>query len=56
MQERGYINQCTDLEKFDEISKKIVPAYIGFDCTANSLHVGSLITNYDFKIAPKTRS
>ena len=44
MQERGYLNQCTDLEKLDLIlSKKSVPAYIGFDCTANSLHVGSLL-------------
>ena len=44
MQERGYLNQCTDLEKLDLIlSKKSVPAYIGFDCTAQSLHVGSLL-------------
>ena len=44
MQERGYLNQCTDLEKLDLIlSKKSVPAYIGFDCTASSLHVGSLL-------------
>tara|TARA_X000001036_G_C20659328_1_gene798295 strand:- start:960 stop:2195 length:1236 start_codon:yes stop_codon:yes gene_type:complete len=44
MQERGFLNQCTDLEKLDLIiSKKSIPAYIGFDCTANSLHVGSLL-------------
>ena len=44
MQERGYLNQCTDLEKLDSvISKKSISAYIGFDCTANSLHVGSLL-------------
>ena len=44
MQERGYLNQCTDLEKLDGIiSKKSISAYIGFDCTANSLHVGSLL-------------
>ena len=44
MQERGYLNQCTDLDKLDsEISKKSISAYIGFDCTANSLHVGSLL-------------
>ena len=55
MQERGFLNQCTDLEKLDAIiSKKSISAYIGFDCTANSLHVGSLFTNNDFKIAPKT--
>ncbi len=44
MQERGYLNQCTDLDKLDGIiSKKSISAYIGFDCTANSLHVGSLL-------------
>ena len=44
MQERGYLNQCTDLDKLDLIiSKKSIPAYIGFDCTASSLHVGSLL-------------
>ncbi len=44
MQERGYLNQCTDLEKLDTIiSKKSISGYIGFDCTANSLHVGSLL-------------
>ena len=44
MQERGFLNQCTDLEKLDAlISKKSISAYIGFDCTANSLHVGSLL-------------
>ena len=44
MQERGYLNQCTDLDKLDTIiSKKSISGYIGFDCTANSLHVGSLL-------------
>ncbi len=44
MHERGYVNQCTDLEKLDSIiSKKSISAYIGFDCTASSLHVGSLL-------------
>ncbi len=44
MQERGYLNQCTDLNKLDElVSKKSINAYIGFDCTASSLHVGSLL-------------
>jgi len=44
MKERGYIHQCTDLMALDEkLSKGIVPAYIGFDCTATSLHVGSLV-------------
>ncbi len=44
MQERGFLNQCTNLEKLDAlISKKPISAYIGFDCTAKSLHVGSLL-------------
>ena len=41
---RGYFNQCTDETSLSEImSKRKVIAYIGFDCTAPSLHVGSLI-------------
>jgi tyrosyl-tRNA synthetase len=44
MQERGYLNQCTDLERLEEIcGKKSISGYIGFDCTASSLHVGSLL-------------
>ena len=41
---RGYLNQCTDLNRLDELcQKKTITAYIGFDCTAESLHVGSLL-------------
>ena len=44
MQSRGYLNQCTDLDKLSEIcNKKPISGYIGFDCTASSLHVGSLL-------------
>ncbi len=44
MKDRGYIHQCTDLTGLDEkLSHGAVPAYIGFDCTATSLHVGSLV-------------
>ena len=44
MQARGYLNQCTDLNKLTDItSKQSIVAYIGFDCTARSLHVGSLL-------------
>ena len=44
MQERGYLNQCTDFKKLDEIcNTKSISGYIGFDCTASSLHVGSLL-------------
>ena len=44
MNSRGFVNQCTDLDKLNEIcSKNSIKAYIGFDCTASSLHVGSLM-------------
>mgnify|MGYP000916160715 CR=1 FL=1 len=43
-QKRGYFNQCTDQVAMDELmSKNRIKAYIGFDCTAPSLHVGSLM-------------
>ncbi|MBV9250442.1 MAG: tyrosine--tRNA ligase [Acetobacteraceae bacterium] len=42
--ERGFVFQCTDAEGLDAtLSSGVVPAYIGFDCTADSLHVGSLV-------------
>jgi tyrosyl-tRNA synthetase len=41
---RGFLADCTDYQALDEaFAKGIVPAYIGFDATAKSLHVGSLI-------------
>ncbi len=41
---RGYLQDCTDLEGLDKaLMDGVVPAYIGFDCTAPSLHVGSLV-------------
>ncbi len=41
---RGFIHQCTDKDKlFNLLSNKSIKAYIGFDCTAPSLHVGSLL-------------
>jgi len=44
MNARGFLNQCTDLEKLEKISiQKPIKAYIGFDSTAPSLHVGSLM-------------
>jgi len=42
--ERGYMHQCTDLEALDKrLSEGPAAAYIGFDCTAQSLHVGGLM-------------
>ena len=44
MQERGYIHQATDAAALDALAcRQPIVAYIGFDCTAPSLHVGSLI-------------
>ena len=41
---RGYFNQCTDETSLSELmSNSKIKAYIGFDCTAPSLHVGSLM-------------
>ena len=43
-QKRGYFNQCTDLSELANVlSNNKIIAYIGFDCTAPSLHVGSLM-------------
>jgi|TARA_B110001452_G_scaffold260424_1_gene257908 tyrosyl-tRNA synthetase len=54
MQSRGYLNQCTNLDKLEEIcNKKSISAYIGFDCTANSLHVGSLLQIMILKLMQK---
>ena len=44
LMERGYIHQCSDFEGVDARAKAgELTAYIGFDCTASSLHVGSLV-------------
>ena len=44
--DRGFVHQSTDSEGLDKLlaEKAPVPAYIGFDCTAPSLHVGSLVS------------
>ena len=44
MMTRGFLADCTDYQALDEaLVKGVVPGYIGFDATAKSLHVGSLI-------------
>lgn len=44
MMERGFLSDCTDYQGLDEaLLKGAQPGYIGFDATAKSLHVGSLI-------------
>ena len=45
LDERGYIHQVTDAEALDaRAAKEVVTAYIGFDATAPSLHVGNLVS------------
>ena len=44
LDERGYIHQATDAAALDALAQtSVIPAYIGFDATAPSLHVGSLV-------------
>ncbi|WP_174293138.1 tyrosine--tRNA ligase [Sphingomonas bacterium] len=44
LDERGYLHQLTDAAGLDALaSRQVVPGYIGFDATAPSLHVGSLV-------------
>jgi len=45
LDERGYIHQCSDGGGLDEAALEgVITAYIGYDCTAPSLHVGNLIS------------
>ncbi len=45
LQARGFINQCTDLEGLDALAMEgPVTGYVGYDATADSLHVGSLVS------------
>ena len=42
--QRGFINQITHSKELDELmAREKIAAYIGFDCTAKSLHIGSLV-------------
>jgi tyrosyl-tRNA synthetase len=44
LEQRGYIHQMTDGGALDALAaSQVVPGYIGFDATAPSLHVGSLV-------------
>ncbi|NNG05711.1 MAG: tyrosine--tRNA ligase, partial [Inquilinus sp.] len=45
LQERGFVHQCTDLAALDALAADgIVTAYVGYDATADSLHVGNLVS------------
>jgi tyrosyl-tRNA synthetase len=53
--ERGYMHQCTDLEGLDALAtERAVAGYIGFDCTAPSLHAGSLVSIMLLRLFQKT--
>lgn len=53
--ERGYLYQCTNLEGLDDsLSSTQITAYIGFDCTAKSLHIGSLVQIMMLRLLQKT--
>ena len=52
---RGYMHQATNLEGLDALAEQQpISAYIGFDCTANSLHVGSLIQIMMLRLLQRT--
>src|ERR1700760_2938026 len=45
LQERGFIHQCSDLDGLDALAAKgEATAYVGYDCTAPSLHIGNFLT------------
>ena len=55
LDERGFIHQCTDAEALDELAlREKITAYIGFDCTATSLHVGNLVSIMLLRILQRT--
>jgi tyrosyl-tRNA synthetase len=52
---RGYMHQCTDLAGLDaKAAREMVTAYIGFDATADSLHVGSLVQIMMLRVLQRT--
>jgi tyrosyl-tRNA synthetase len=45
LSDRGYIHQCSDLAGLDQLAvQRDLVGYVGFDCTAPSLHVGNLVS------------
>ena len=52
--DRGFFYQCTDENELSNVlSKEKIKGYIGFDCTAQSLHVGSLLQIMILKLMQK---
>ncbi|HEX9702732.1 MAG TPA: tyrosine--tRNA ligase [Rhodospirillales bacterium] len=53
--ERGFVHQCTDIEALDRLAAGgTITAYVGFDCTAPSLHAGSLVPIMLLRLLQKT--
>ncbi|MSP89178.1 MAG: tyrosine--tRNA ligase [Alphaproteobacteria bacterium] len=53
--ERGFLHQCTDLTALDEAARTgRIGGYIGFDCTADSLHIGNLVGIMMLRLLQKT--
>src|SRR3954470_4878985 len=53
--ERGYIHQCTDFAGLDaRLAAGSLTAYVGYDCTADSLHVGNLLSIMLLRLFQKT--
>ena len=53
--ERGFVHQCTDVDTLDaRLAAGRVTAYVGYDCTADSLHVGSLVSIMLLRLWQKT--
>jgi tyrosyl-tRNA synthetase len=45
LRERGFVHQCSDFEGLDALAAKgQATAYVGYDCTAPSLHIGNFLT------------
>ena len=55
--DRGFFYQCTNENELSKLlDKKKINGYIGFDCTAESLHVGSLLQIMCLRLLTKTWS
>src|SRR3954454_11158685 len=53
--ERGYIHQCTDFAGLDaRLAAGALTAYVGYDCTADSLHIGNLLSIMLLRLFQKT--
>jgi tyrosyl-tRNA synthetase len=55
LEARGFIHQCTDPEGLDDLAaRQSITAYVGFDCTADSLHVGHLVSIMMLRVLQQT--